>query len=77
MLYASVLVYTVGTALMPLLPVSFSLDFSGILTGAEDIVNNLFPLFTPIIGWQFGFGLLLFIMGIVGSVIASLAHSRR
>ena len=68
----------IGVGLMlflsPLGPISFSLDFTGVLAGAEDIVNSLFPLFTPIIGWQFGFGLLLFIMAIVGGVISSLRH---
>lgn len=72
------MLYGVGLAALSLYsllgPISFSLDFTGVLTGAEDIVNSLFPLFTPIIGWQFGFGLLLFIMAIVGGVIASLRH---
>lgn len=48
----------------------FSIDVTGIISGAADIFNGLFPAFTPIMGIQLGLGLILLVIGIIGAVIA-------
>jgi hypothetical protein len=37
---------------------SFSIEVSGIIDGASDMFNQLFPLFGPIIGISFGLALI-------------------
>lgn len=57
-------------------PNPFDVDLSGVMSGAEDMFNGLFPAFTPIIGIQLGVGLVLLVIGLIGGVIISLARKR-
>jgi hypothetical protein len=40
---------------------SLSLDFSSLLTTAGELVNGIFPVFIPIIGFALAFGIIGFL----------------
>jgi hypothetical protein len=52
------------------------MDFSGLLSAAGDFFTQLFPAFVPVLGIQFGIGILLMVIGITGALIFKLARTR-
>jgi hypothetical protein len=47
---------------------SISLDFSSLLTTAGELVNGIFPIFVPIIGFALAFGIIGFLYNKISDV---------
>ena len=54
----------------------FDVTMDGVMSGAEDMFNGLWPAFTSIIGIQFGIAILLMVIGIIGGVMLTLSRKR-
>lgn len=55
---------------LPMTPLSFSIDMSGLMDQAADFFNGLFPAFTPVIAIRLGLGIVLLVVSAIGGALS-------
>jgi len=59
-----------AASVVPALPLSFSIDMSGLMDQAAEFFNGLFPAFTPVIAIRLGLGIVMLVVGAIGGALA-------